>query len=57
MEASRLMGKDGKPSTHEGHSTKPRESHEKNQFEEHKEKEKEEKPSLGEKIKGALHKG
>lgn len=57
MEASRLLGKDGKPSTHDGHSTKPREPHEKNQFEEHKEKDKEEKPSLGEKIKGALHKG
>ena len=53
MEANRLMGKDGTPSTQDEHSTEPREPHEKNQVEEHKE----EKLSLGKKIKGALHKG
>jgi hypothetical protein len=53
MEASRLMGRLGGPSTQDGHSTEPREPHEKNQYEEHKE----EKPSLGKKIKGVLHKG
>jgi hypothetical protein len=42
------MGKDGKPSIQEGHSTQPTEPKDHS--------EKEDKPSLGEKIKGALHK-